>query len=269
MISRKFAAFLKRDILENLTFKTQFFMDAASVLAQALIFFYIAKLLNQGDVPALQAYEGGFFSFVLIGIILAGCHSAALESFAKAIYREQGAGTLETILISPTSLHSVVLYSLLWTSIFIALRLIVFLAAGYLFFGAEFEQVNFISAAVTLVLTLSSLSGFGLISAGLVLLLKRADPLAFTLTGISRLISGVYFPLALLPGWAQAFSSVLPLTYSLQAMRKAVLEGASVGEIAPELGALCIFTALLIPAGWFFFGGSVEKSKKDGTLTFV
>lgn len=269
MINRKVSAFLKRDILENMTFKTQLILDAASVFAQAVVFFYIAKLLSGGEISALQAYEGGFFSFVLIGIILAGCHSAALESFSKAIYREQGAGTLEMILISPTSLHSVILYSLFWTSIFIFVRLTLFLTVGYLLFSAEFEKINFLSAALTLLLTLAPVSGLGLISAGLVLLLKRADPLSYALGGISRLISGVYFPHSLLPGWVQTLSYGLPLTYSLQAMRKAVLEGASIGEIAPELGVLMVFTAVLVPAGWFFFGRAVDKSKKDGTLTFV
>lgn len=269
MFLRKAWAFFKRDLLESMSYKTQWALDAASIIAQTFVFFYVAKLLSGQVIPSLQHYQGGYFSFVLIGIALAGFQAAALESFAKAIYREQGSGTLEAVLLSPTSLQSVVLYSLFWTTLFIFLRLIFFLTLGFVFFNAEFGKINFLSAALVLFLTLASLSGLGLVSAALILVLKRADPLGYVLNGLSRLISGVYFPLAVLPAWIQSLSLALPLTYSLHAMRKAVLENAGVTDIAPELGALLGFTLVLAPLGWFCFGKALEKSRRDGTLTFV
>lgn len=266
MLPCKFFVFFKRDMLENMSYKTQFAFDVFSTLAQILVFFYIAKLFNHGGFPELETYAGNFFSFVLLGIVLAGYHSAALESFAKAIYREQSAGTLEAIVLSPTPLQTVILSSLFWTSLFTTFRLFIYLMIGYLFFQADFSRINFFSAAVTLLLSLASLSGLGMISAGLVLILKRADPLSYLLNGLSRLISGVYFPSALLPSGIKALSLVLPLTYSLEAMRKAVLLGAGPEGLRNEWLVLGFFSVLFLPLGLLFFKGSLRKVLRDGTL---
>lgn len=269
MFFRKAWAFLKRDLLESMSYKTQWALDAASMIAQMFIFFYVARLLNGQDIPALRQYTGGYFPYVLTGIALAGFQSAALESFAKAIYREQGSGTLEAVLLSPTSLQSVVLYSLFWTSLFTCARLAVFLAAGFFLFHAPLGQINLFGAVTTLLLTLSALSGLGMISAGLVLLLKRADPLGTALSGLSRLISGVYFPAALLPAWIKGLSLFLPLTYGLEALRKSVLQGSGWALFGREWLVLMIFTAVLLPAGLAFFSWTLKKAKKDGSLAFA
>ncbi len=266
MFFHKLTAFLKRDLIENLSYKTQFVFDAAATLTQIFIFFYIAKLVTQSELPALEAYRGGFFSFVLLGITLAAYHSAALETFARGIYREQGAGTLEAIVLSPTSLQTVVLSGSLWSSLFITLRLFIYLSIGFIFFQAEFSKINFFSAAVTLFLSLLSLSGLGMISAGLVLILKRADPLSYLLNGLSRLISGVYFPASLLPAGVKFLSLLLPLTYSLEAMRKSVLLGAGPETLWREWLMLGVFSVLFIPAGVVFFHSALNKVRRDGTL---
>ncbi len=255
-------------MLEYATCRSRVALDLFSMAAQVFVFFHLARMLDAGAIPALKDYPGGYFPFVLIGIALAGFQSAALESFACSISREQGAGTLETIEISPTSLLTVVLCGLLWTSVAVLARLGVYLAAGLALFPNEFSRINPGSAAVVLFLTMSSLSGLGLVSAGMVLVLKRADPVGYAFNGLTRLLSGVYFPAALLPAWLKGLSFMLPLTYSLEAMRKAVLNGAGIQNLGLEISFLAGFSALMLPLGLAVFTISLKTARKTGALAF-
>ncbi len=267
MFLRKAWAFFERDRIETLSYKSQVLMDAAVIFAKCLVFFYLSKLIGSEGILKLLHTSTDYFGYVLAGIALTGFQAAALESFAKAVYREQGAGTLEAILISPTSIETVILSNLFWTSVFVSLRLVFYFAVGIIFFRLRLPAMNGFSAALTLLLSLSSLSGIGMISAGLILLLKRPDPLGRALNGLSQLLAGVYFPVSLLPAWLQGFAAFLPLTYALQAMRKALFDGAPPPALLREFTALLLFTLLFLPLGVFFFRFALARLKKEGLFT--
>jgi ABC-2 type transport system permease protein len=63
--------------------------------------------------------------------------------------------------------------------------------------------------------------------------------------------SGVRFPVSLLPGWMQAISAVIPLTWSLDILRAVLLEGASLAAITRPL-AICLGVSAicLLLAAW-------------------
>jgi ABC-2 type transport system permease protein len=57
----------------------------------------------------------------------------------------------------------------------------------------------------------------------------------------SILLSGFMFPYRGMPGWAQAFGEILPLTHFLRITRAVMLKGADFAAIAGEVAALAIF----------------------------
>jgi ABC-2 type transport system permease protein len=69
-----------------------------------------------------------------------------------------------------------------------------------------------------------------------------------------------------LPESLQLVSRILPITYSLQAMRKALLIGAGIGEVSSELLVLTVFALVLVPLGLLVFGGALRKARRDGTV---
>jgi ABC-2 type transport system permease protein len=98
------------------------------------------------------------------------------------------------------------------------------------------------------------------------MIFKRGDPINMLFMSTSELFGGVYFPVAVLPEWLQTVSHLLPITYSLNAMRQPLLQGYSLGELAPEIGALVLFSAVLVPASLLAFRYAVRKAKMEGTL---
>jgi len=57
---------------------------------------------------------GDYFSFVLIGIAFSDYLGVGLGSFAGTIREGQMLGTLEAMLVTPTRVHSIILFSSIW-----------------------------------------------------------------------------------------------------------------------------------------------------------
>jgi ABC-2 type transport system permease protein len=73
--------------------------------------------------------------------------------------------------------------------------------------------------------------------------------------------SAVYYPVDVLPPWAQAISSALPMTYVFEGMRK-VLRGAPMPlhELLVSFGLNILYLSLTI----LFFGWMFERSRDRG-----
>jgi ABC-2 type transport system permease protein len=176
-------------------------------------------------------------------------------------------GTLEAMLASPTRLPIILFASSLWNFVFTSLRVLVYLLIGVLLFGVDFGGANVLAALTVLLLTITSLSGIGILSASFIMAFKRGNPLNFLIGGASTLLSGVYYPIAVLPVWLRWLAYGYPLTYALRAMREALLLGAGWRELLLELGALLAFSLVLLPLGVWAFRQAVGRAKRDGSLT--
>jgi len=229
-------------------------------------FYFVARVFGQAVSPQLQAYGGDYFSFVLIGLALSGLTGLALRGFAGSIREGQTMGTLELMLLSPTRLSSILLSSSIWDYLMNCFSVIIYLIFGALVFGADLSRANVLSALLVLVLSILAFSGFGIISAAFVLVLKKGDPITWVFGSVQGLLAGVMYPVSILPNILQKFSALLPLTYSLEAMRLAVLKGYSVLQLLPELLALMAFAVVLLPLSLWIFRRAVRQAKKEGSL---
>ena len=65
----------------------------------------------------------------------------------------------------------------------------------------------------------------------------------------------------------QTLSTIIPLTYGLEGMRLALLQGYGVEQILNEIIVLGAYSLLLIALGIASFNGSVWLVKERGSLT--
>jgi ABC-2 type transport system permease protein len=75
------------------------------------------------------------------------------------------------------------------------------------------------------------------------------------------------YPISVLPTWLQYLARLVPVTYSLEGMRAAILGHASMRELWPPLAALLIFAAILLPVSFAAFSWALRRTKITGTLT--
>jgi len=259
-------AFLRRDLSQALSYRLSFLLQLVGIFSSMAIFYFVSLLLGSAAAPQLEAYGGDYFSFVLIGLAFTGYMGLSLSSFAQGIREGQVMGTLEIMLLSPTRLSAILLSSSLWSYVLTTLRVVVYLSLGVLVFGVSLSQANFLTALVVLVLSITSFSGIGILSAALVLVVKKGDPVAWLFGGMSSLLAGVYYPVSVLPDWLEPLSRLLPLTYALDAMRLAMLKGSSLYEVRFDILVLLGFTVVLTPLAFLVFRKALKRAKMDGSL---
>jgi ABC-2 type transport system permease protein len=80
------------------------------------------------------------------------------------------------------------------------------------------------------------------------------------------LVSGVYYPVTVLPQWMQAASLFSPATYVLDGVRAGLLNGSSLGDVWPQIWPLIIIGAITLPAGLKVFNWAEKYAKRTGKL---
>lgn len=196
------------------------------------------RLYNPEGITAYNIVPG------LIGVILT--MSTTLMT-ALALTREVERGTMENLLAMPVRPVEVMLGKI---GPYIAIGFfqvaIILLAARFLFHVPILGSVwllylvlfVFIAANVSLGYTFSTLARTQM----------QAMQMTFFFFLPSILLSGFMFPFAGMPGWAQVFGEILPLTHFMRMARGIILKGNGAAEILPELWPLVAF---LLAVGTF------------------
>jgi ABC-2 type transport system permease protein len=256
-----------RDFKLQVSYRLAFLLQSFGILFSVASFYFVALLFGEAAAPHLQEYGGDYFAFVLVGIAFMRYQSVAMSTFATTIRRGQMMGTLEAMLVTPTRLSTVLVSSSLWNFAFTSLQVLIYLLLGAFLFGADLRQTNLVAAMVIQVLTILAFSGIGILSASFTMVFKRGDPINFLFSSVSTLLGGVLYPVTVLPGWLQPVSYLIPLTYSLRAMRRAILIGDSLSALSPDVLALSLFAAVLLPMSFVAFRYAVKRAKIEGSLT--
>jgi ABC-2 type transport system permease protein len=263
---RRAVAFLRKDLVNEASYKFSFVLQFAGVFLSATAFFFLSKLFGSAFVPELERYGGNYFAFVLIGIAFSDYLGVSLHSFARNIRSAQTTGTLEALLSTRTPFFETLLYMSFYGFLLTTLRVFVYLVIGALVFGVDLGGANVLSALVVLVLTVVSFSAIGLFSAAFIVVFKRGDPVSWVFASLSWVLAGVYYPVSVLPAWMQKISYAIPVTHALEGMRLSLLRGASLGSILPQIGALLVLSAVLLPISILALNRAVRTAKLKGTL---
>ncbi len=262
----KLYLFLKRFIVTMVSYKTALVLGILSGFIGLLQFSFMGKFLTDGNsFPALEQYGGNLLSYLIIGTAFTSFLGVSLSSFQGTIRAEQQMGTLEFLLMSNTRLELILSYSGLMNFLQALLNVAILLIVVIFVFDIPME-VNIPAAALTMLLTIISLSGIGMMSAGIIIMTKVGDPITWIFTTLTGLFSGVLFPVEYLPPQLQAISMVLPTTYALDALRRALSNNASMFEIAPQLLLLGGIAMVTVPLGFAIFKMGYNRARKVGSL---
>lgn len=215
---------------------------------------------------------------LILGALLWNFLSVLFSEIANSITYERWEGTLEYTFMAPVSrlVHLagvsmfVVLYSVVRTAIIVASLM--------LFIRFDLSQANLLGLLVVLVVSSAAFIGLGLMAAVLpVISPERGAEATNIFQGILLLVSGVYYPVEVLPAWLQPLSWISPATYALSASRKLIGIGESAAEplqgagaplsaVVPELLTLTLMGVIMIPLGLFVFGRVETWAKRTGKL---
>jgi len=258
-------AFLRRDFKIATSYKASFIMQVASIFVAVPLFYFMGGLVDGANLKALEAYGGSYFGFLLIGVALLDFLAVSLKSFGNSLRESQLTGTLEIVLLSPTSLTEVLLYSSLWFYLFTSLRFLLYLVVGSMF-QLDLANANLLGAFSILGLSILSFIPFGIVTAAIIMLIKRGDTLNSAIAGASMFFGGVLVPVASMPQWMQSLGQLLPFTHALEGMRMAIQAGSGVGDLTRYYLILGAFVVVLMPLSWWLFAYAVRRTRENGSL---
>lgn len=262
----KLYLFLKRSLVTMFSYKTALALGIVGSAVGLLQFTFMGRFLNDGNsFPALTQYGGNLLSYLIIGTAFTSFLGVSLSSFQSTVRSEQQMGTLEFLLLSNTRLESVLIYSGLISFVQTFVNVALLLAIVVFVFGIPMD-INVPAAILAMLLTITSMSGIGLMSAGIIIMTKVGDPISWAFTSLTSLFSGVLFPIEYLPPALQPVSAVLPTTYALHALRMSLVANADFGTIAPQLGLLFLMTLITVPLGFAVLRLGYNRARISGSL---
>ncbi|HSS61232.1 MAG TPA: ABC transporter permease [Candidatus Limnocylindrales bacterium] len=240
------------------------------------LFYSIVSVLSIGflasGLDTLGAVGAGFDLrkaqlYLLIGALLWGYLSLVFMEAAYAIAWERWEGTIEYTFMAPvrrvTHLMGICLFAIGYG----LARTFIVLLAAIAIFNLDFSHANLLGTLVVLAASIVPLIGLAILTSVLPLLSpQKGEQMSFAFQGFMLLVSGVYYPLSVLPLPLQVAGAASPLTYALSGMRRSLLEGAGVGDQLPTVGILLGMGAVLIPLAILVFGWAENRAKRLGLL---
>ena len=259
-------AFLRRDLRITLSYRMAAIGGLLAIVAQALAFSFIGKLVDPTRLPTFGGARTTYMEFVTIGIALNMVVALMLHQLAMAIRTEQMIGTLESLLVSPTKMITIQAGSAAFELLYVPLRIGLFLALIGVLFGLNFHASGIMPSIVILIGFVPFLWGLGLLSAAAILTFRRGAG-ALTVGGSALgLVSGAFFPLALLPVWLQTIASVNPLAIAIHGVRASLIGGLGWTSVGGQVLELVPLSAAAVAAGMIAFRLAFKRERRLGTL---
>lgn len=268
LLPRRIFAFVARDFRLFISYRMLFFLRIISVLAIVTTFFFVSKIFGGYIDPQFPEWRDPLASW-LTGLAVLNYFTTGFSSLANSIRQEQMQGTLESVLLTPINVPTVIVSSSAWDFLETTFFSFLYLFFGWFFFGVQFRG-SFFLAVVFLLLTTVVLACLGILSASFAMVFKRGDPFGIFLGAGSALFSGVLFPTQLLNTYAgpklASISLILPATHGLQGIRQILLEGHGLSQVTRPLFTLLGFLVVLLPFSLWVFGRAVRRAKREGSL---
>ena len=208
--------------------------------------------------------------YLIIGTLVWRYLSNIFLLTSEVIAWERWEGTIEYTLMAPVQrwVHLVgqtgysLIYSLI-TSLLIGIVMA-------LFFELDLSNSNLLGAAAVILAGSLSLVAIGIIASILPLLYpERGAQMTNVIQASFLLISGVYYPITVLPEWMQALAILSPVTYVLDGTRAAVLEGAALPALMQYILPLLVLGIIALPLGIRAFKTAENYAKRSGKLKRV
>ena len=238
-------------------------------IVNALSITFIAKASPEiTGITISPAEVNEFILFLLVGTLVWNYLAVVFDAISETITWERWEGTIEYTFMAPISRLTHLLGATLFAILYGVLHTAIILVVVSFFFDVSLAQANFIGAMVLLIVGSLSFVGMGIFAAVLPLLFpERGAQMTNVIKALILLVSGVYFPIVVLPGWMQTISLLSPAYYVLAGMRQALLENASVLSLAQSyVLPLLIIGVIAVPSGLWVFVTAEHYAKRTGRL---
>lgn len=261
-----FLHFLKLEVSIAKKYRVKLLFNLLHIVCLITLFYYISKTIG-----IIEVLDATYFPFVSTGLAFSYLTSGIINSSAGKITEWRDLGILEGLLLSPKSpwqlyLGAGLMDALLSTFKFIAILL--FLSIGFLEIEAFRPGLLLFSTLTIIAISI----GFSLIEACSILLWKRWGLLS-SLSAITALfLSGVYFPVKILPPFFHWVAMMNPFFHGLLLLRTSLGIDSPDNQListSQSLTVLCLWSLGSLIGAFFYYRISEGYLHKTGSHLHV
>ena len=206
-------------------------------------------------------------TFLMVGALIWSYLSVLFDVLSETVSWERWEGTIEYTFMSPASRITHLLGMGVYAVVYGIAQIAIMFGVVSLFFDLDLSEANYWGALLVLAVCSVSLVGFGIVAAVLPLLSpEKGQQVSYIVSSLLLLVSGVYYPVDVLPSWMQAIAAVSPVTYALDGSRQALLEGAGAAQLWEDIWPLLVMGAVFVPLGLWIFHAGESYAKRTGKL---
>jgi ABC-2 type transport system permease protein len=263
---RKLPAFLRRDLLITLSYRTALVTDWLNLATQVLLFSFVSKLVDRSTLPTFGGKHISYLAFVSVGIAVTGFMAVGVGRLVTSVNSERMMGTLESLLMTPSAPSTILIGSVAYDLVYVPIRTLVFLVAVSLSLGVDFRAAGIPPALLILAVFIPFVWGVGAATAASILTFRRGSGVVGSGVFVLTLTSGAYFPLGLFPHWIEVVARLNPVAIALDGMRGALSGGDGWIDAAREIAKLAPLTIAALVIGVVAFRLAMRRERRLGTL---
>ena len=262
-------AIARKELLTALRYPLQLVTEVAQPLYQFLLPSLLlgATFAVAGRSIGLQSLtgSGNLAGYLFLGVVVGGMVGTAFWDMAFSFKREMDTGTLEQTWLSPTRPETFVLGRAISGGLIAGGSSAILVGLGLTLFGASIGP-GLLLALPALLLAMASMVGIGYLVASAVLVLREPNFFVDATNFLFAIISGVAFPVLVLPIFIRPVAYLLPTTYAVDLLRVYALGTRPLLDPALEWVALAVLSVALIFIGRVIFRRTEHRMRVRGTL---
>lgn len=239
----------------------------ADSLAVSFIGLGMGQITSQSGSAPVDLDTSYLVLYLLIGTLVWRFLSTSFYWITELISIERWEGTIEYTLMAPvrrfTHMAGQTIFAVIYSMVFSGVILVI----TTLIFQIDLSKANLVGAAIVLLCGSFSFVGISIMGSTLPLLFpERGQQMTHIFIALLLLVSGVYYPISVLPGILKDLAAFSPATYVLNGVRLSLLEGIPLEALWPYIWPVLLMGAALIPAGIWVFGLAERYAKRSGKL---
>ncbi|MEN8238279.1 MAG: ABC transporter permease [Actinomycetota bacterium] len=255
-------AFLRIEFVEEISYPMSFVFTMLRSVMPLLLSFFIGQLIRDPRVG------GDYLTFVTIGLGVSAMLSGALAGFGGSMSRAFQRGTLETYLVEPVPWTFLPLAMNTWQLLLGIVNGTLLMLVGWLL-GADYVAGQIPAFIFLVFLGVIATTAIGLVSASVLMLTLKAQPVLYVYGMAAGLLAGAVFSVSQLPTWLKIFSFLIPHTYVINGSRSLLMEDPGSFEIPYSTAVFVLlgFGVIVFPLGVWLFRRALEFARRMGVLS--
>jgi len=235
----------------------------AWTVANSLTIVFIAKGVEAAGGGSIDINQ--LTTVLLIGAVVWSYLGIIFEILVETVAWERWEGTIEYTFMAPLSRPVHLIGMGIFAVLYGIVRASLVFGAIALMFHLHMPDANFASALVVVGVASISFIGIGMMTAVLPLISpEKGTQFGFIGQGLMLVVSGVYYPVSVMPEWMQAIAKISPATYAIRGCRASIVDGA--GLAWANVWPLLLIAVVAIPLGIGIFSAGERYAKRNGKL---